>query len=270
MPPAAGHRMTRFRRLATLPLLALGLLLAGATAAEPGAGDALAEIARRHEIVIAAADPGLPVATRYGRIEGRAAPAAEVAAYAPLLAGELSRYPPDLVRRSGLRRVALCVELSFAGQRRNAVPDFEGHTLFLEVSRGSGNRLYLRKVIHHEFFHIVDLRDDGRLYRDDAWSLLNPRGFRYGAGGRSVQDFSATSVLTTRYPGFLNHYSTTGVEEDKAEVFANLLVEPEAVRRRTAEDPVLAAKVLRMRSLVAAFCPAAGDAFWEPAAPGGR
>jgi len=229
--------------------------------------DPLAEVTRRHGVPVLAADPGLPVATRYGAIEGRAAEPADVAAYAPVLAAELRRYPPELVRRAGLRRVALCADLAFAGQRRNAVPDFQNDTLYLEVKRGSMNRLYLRKVIHHEFFHIVDLRDDGRLYRDDAWALLNPPGFRYGSGGRTAQDLAATSVLTTRYPGFLNHYSTTGVEEDKAEVFANLLVEPEVVRRRIAADPVLAAKVARMKELVAAFCPAVDEAFWAPPPP---
>jgi hypothetical protein len=61
-------------------------------------------------------------------------------------------------------------------------------------------------------------------------------------------------VLTDRFPGFLNHYSTTGVEEDKAEFFANLMVEPDYVLRRAAEDRVIQAKVLRMRELMADFC----------------
>ncbi len=57
-------------------------------------------------------------------------------------------------------------ELTFAGQRRNAIPDFEHDTLYLDVSRGAYSKSYFRKVIHHEFFHIIDYRDDGSLYND--------------------------------------------------------------------------------------------------------
>ena len=109
--------------------------------------------------------------------------------------------------------MVLCKELSFAGQRRNAIPDCEHETLYLDVSRGSYSKTYLRGVIHHEFFHIIDFRDDGSVYQDKRWKALNPEKFRYGSGGRTVQDLAKTSVLTDKYPGFLNHYSTTGVEE---------------------------------------------------------
>src|SRR5204863_9871526 len=77
--------------------------------------------------------------------------------------------------------------------------------------------------------------------------------------------FVASTEHSGKYPGFLNHFSTFGVNEDKAEVFANLIVDSAYVERRATKDPVLRAKVQRMRELLAEFCPAVNDEFWEKA-----
>jgi hypothetical protein len=63
-------------------------------------------------------------------------------------------------------------------------------------------------------------------------------------------------------PGFLNQYSTTAVAEDKAEVFAFMIVEPKYVDAKVQTDPFLKAKVARMRELLADFCPEVHRAFW--------
>ena len=56
---------------------------------------------------------------------------------------------------------------------------------------------------------------------------------------------------------------TTGVEEDKAELFAQLVVNPAHVKDRAKTDFVLKAKVVRMKSLLKAFCPDMNDEFWK-------
>lgn len=228
--------------------------------------DALADldrIARTYRIEIVTADPVFPVGVTHGRIDGRRASKKEIETYADLFVAEFGLYPAALIRRAHLQRVVLCRELSFAGQRRSAIPDFEHDTLYLDVASGTHSIPYLRKVIHHEFFHIIDFRDDGLLYADERWAALNPAGFQYGNGGRAVQDLPKTSLLTDQFPGFLNHYSTTGVEEDKAEVFANLIVDREYVEDRARNDRVLGAKVERMKELLARFCPEMNDQFWQ-------
>jgi hypothetical protein len=245
-------------------MIALAWLALLATQPFPDDGP-LAAIERRHGIEVVSAGHPFPVATRHGPIEGKDAPAAALRAYGSLLRAEFDRHPAELLRRARLRKVVLCDELVFGGLRVNAVPDYEHETLYLDAVRGAHSPDYQRKVIHHDFFHMVDYRDDGLVYRDDSWAALNPPGFAYGAGGRASQGESKTSVPSDDFPGFLNHYSTTGVEEDKAEVFAFLMVEPEAVLRRAEGDPVLRAKVGRLREIVSQFCPETGDPFWRPA-----
>jgi hypothetical protein len=75
-----------------------------------------------------------------------------------------------------------------------------------------------------------------------------------------------SSVLTDRWPGFLNSYSKTGVEEDKAEMYANLVVEPAYVERRAQTDAVVRAKVAAIKRLMVRFSPNADDHIWARAA----
>ena len=103
------------------------------------------------------------------------------------------------------------------------------------------------------------------MYRDDVWSRLNAPDFKYGSGGVHAQDMPTTSVLTEKFPGFLNHYSTTGVEEDKAELFANMIVDSTLVGKRVEKDIVLGKKIRHMKRSRADSCPEMNSEFWERA-----
>jgi hypothetical protein len=196
------------------------------------------------------------------RIRANACTGREIRRYAGLFAEEFRLYPPAAIRRAGIARVVICKDLAFGGQRRGAIPNFSDSTLYLDAVRGMYIPTYLRKVLHHDLFHMIDYSDDGELYTDKEWEALNPKGFHYGHGGKSAQSDAMSSVLTSRDPGFLNSYSKTGVEEDKAEIFANLMVAPAYVARRCRTDPVLRAKVAAMKRLLARFCPEVDERFW--------
>lgn len=266
-PLSARQAAQSATRAALVVVLLAGVLLPDPSraVADPPAPprEALDAISRRYQIAVEPIGAEFTVETRHGPITGRPASEKELAAYVPLFFDEFSIYPAEFVRRSRLERIVLCVGLAFDGQRRSAIPDYEHDTLYLDATRERRDPRYLRKVIHHECFHVVDYRDDGEVYRDDGWLALHPKGFQYGTGGRNAQGQAGTSLLTDKYPGFLNHYSTTGVEEDKAELFANLIVEPAHVAARMKADPVIAAKVERMKTLLAEFCPELDEAFWE-------
>lgn len=205
-------------------------------------------------------------APAYSNIRGAPACPQAITAYVPLLVGEWSLYPPDLFRKAGLKRLVLCEELTNSSLKVGAVPDFENGDLYLDVSHALDSRPYSRKAIHHDFFHMIDRRDDGSL-KDPEWAALNPKGTAYGTGGwDAIRDGTASGVLTSDIPGFLNRYSTSGVEEDKAEVFSNMIVNRDVVDSMAKKDAVLRSKVQKMEELVHKFCPAVGAEFWEAAA----
>jgi hypothetical protein len=223
----------------------------------------LAAVGETYRLRIVTTSPRLPVKIASGEINGSAAAKAEIESYAPLFAFEWSLYPPELVKKTRLKAVVFCRDLTFAGQRRTAVPDFEHDVLYLDVARGRNSDRYTRMVIHHEFFHIVDLRDDDLLYEDERWAKLNPPGFKYGPGGINLQNDPTVTDPDKDTPGFLNRYAASGVEEDKAEVFAHLMVEPKEMKERAAKDKYLSAKIERMKELLAEFAPTMDAKFWK-------
>jgi hypothetical protein len=226
---------------------------------------AIDKLTNKYSIAIVVSRPQFPVKTYHGEINGTEGSAKNVASFLPILSAEWNLYPADLVKKAGLRRIVLCEELSFAGQARTAIPDFEHRDLYLDVGRGRHSELYTRKVIHHEFFHVLDLRN-GTLYSDERWSRLLPKGAKYGTGGKNAQGDASGSLLNPGLTGFLNRYSATGVEEDKAEIFACMVVVGSTVQERAHTDAIIRAKSRRMREFLKSFCSEVDDSFWEAAA----
>ena len=78
-----------------------------------------------------------------------------------------------------------------------------------------------------------------------------------------MQDDPSVTTTGQDVPGFLNRYAAAGVEEDKAEVFAHLIVEPKMMADRAKKDKYMRAKVERMKELLADFAPKVDKSFWE-------
>jgi hypothetical protein len=236
----------------------------------------LSSLGRRYGVTIVTGGQQYPVVLTRGTIDGSDPDESSVREYARVLVPEFSRYPVSLTRRTGLRRIVLAGSLSYGGQSRSAIPDFRNRALFLRttapLSRAGYPRpedeAYQRRVLHHEFFHIVDHFDDGRLFSDPRWSRLNPPDFKYSGGGATAQDITHAASAETGMPGFVTRYSTTGVEEDKAELFSYALTEPEVLKKRTSLDSIVARKVQRLAWLLRRFDPATerlfGRALNEP------
>ena len=245
--------------IAMLATCVLGPLAAPARAATPVE---LQPLEQKYGLKVIAL--GQPVVDRDRGYTVSCQPPSDAAllAYMPLVAQEFALYPRDLVAAVGLERLVLCRDLYVGRDRRGAVPDEEDHALFLDVeAQGSSDRFFRARVIHHEFMHMIDLRDDGR-YDDPAWAALNRPGFRYGDGGRSRQGDSLQGMVDTTLVGFLTRYSDSGPEEDKAELFSYLMMRPKWVTDRTYNDDVLRRKVERLKANLAAFAPSMNSWFW--------
>ena len=219
-------------------------------------------IAEKYGLQVVSRNQEYPVKTWHGLIQAANATNSELDLYAPILANEFPIYPPSFIRRSRLKRIVLCRGLSFAGQNRAAIPDFEHDTLYLDVVSGDYDRKYQSHVIHHEFFHIIDYQDDGQVYSDERWATLNAGTFRYGTGGANMQS-DRLSGLPSDLPGFLTPYATSGVEEDKAEIFAHMVMEYAVVWKRAANDRIVGEKISAMKGLLRTFCPEIDETFWD-------
>jgi hypothetical protein len=215
----------------------------------------LAPLARRYELTITLTDPPKPAHTsiKYTALTDAEVSSAEP--YVKLFAEEWAKYPAPFIKASRLKAVAFVTDLSVNGQHRAAVPDAPAPVLFLDPKVGDYNRAYQRHCIHHDFYHLVEREINGDInFKDPKWAALNDPPFHYGRGG----EFATTSdqfEINHPAPGFINKYSQSGIEEDKAEIFAATFT-PEyrrSMEQWAQRDGVLRAKVEMTRAFAGAY-----------------
>lgn len=221
------------------------------------AQDLFNEVARRYDIEIVT-KPTFPM----DDVRGEAADIYHLERYAPLFAAEFSVYPVDLVRKCKLKKIILCKNLSSDGTACGGLCVHELKALFMTVVDRDVHERHARTTIHHEFFHLVHSSEAGHTFVDDNWKSLNSPKFQYGGYhlvSRDVPPLVEPAIL----PGFVTPYSMTSIAEDKAELFANMILDPEMVKNLVAGDSILRTKVEFLKHELQEFCPEMSNAFWK-------
>ena len=230
--------------------------------------DMLAEVARRQRVDVVWT--GGPYRYNYEWGGGSAEDPSEddVARVAASIVRELRQYPDGFLRRAGVNGIVLVRDLFVredGGARGAAAYIFENR-LFLDVPLAdraiqAGTRV---RFIHHLIWLWLDERA-GTMWKDPEWEALNPPDFEYGVYSRGgVHETRAGSGdLSIDYPGFLNLYSTGNLPDDKAEVYAYLMVIPSWVGDRSRQDQYLQRKVAVIKARLAALDPGFDNDFWN-------
>jgi hypothetical protein len=185
--------------------------------------------------------------------------------YLELFRGEFRKYPPFFVAQTRLKTLVFVKGLGYLGQIRGAMPDPQKGTVFYDFKLAAEYPSYQRHTIHHEYFHLIEAMFHGNDYfKDPEWAALNPSSFSYGQGGAAVQDHPEVSLINHPHLGFIDLYAETGLEEDKAEVFATLFIPGEAaqVRQWAQTDPILAAKIDYLEKFIHGVDPEMDGSFW--------
>ena len=204
-------------------------------------------------------DTGWPL--RYDPVDSRFDPA--LTDYLAVFEQEFSQMPKGLIQLSGLRSVVFVSNLTIGGQPRAAVPDYDNEVLYYDVSlRGSQ---HARRVVHHEFYHMLEQQLFGSAYyKDPLWGALNAPGFVYGNGG-AAERRRTLAAYNHPYPGFVNGYAMTGLEEDKAEIWTVLWLDHnwQQIYPMLKDDCILVAKINYMMTQMAARTEALPLRFWQ-------
>lgn len=222
----------------------------------------LTELAATFSVHVEPARGRLKIGERKYSIKAEPVTSADLDRSIPVLASELHLYPVAFVRLLKLKRIVLCNNPFSEGASLGGFTDVEAGTVYLNVASAREADNDLRAALHHELFHLLDYADDEILYEDEEWASHNPQGFAYGAF-KFAPDGSL--VRNKSLKGFVTEYSLTDPAEDKAEVFAHLIVSAARVNKQCRDDPYLQAKVRAMKLRLAAFCPEIDNQFWDSA-----
>jgi hypothetical protein len=261
---AAVSPQTRAAAVALSALFALlGVGCRDADDSPRPAQDSLVELRKLFGIDVVSCEKAFESRGQLGIVTGSPPERVDLQRYLPLFAREFSLYPNDLVKRAGLKRIVLCARLRCSEGDFAGLAEYDPPTMYLDVSLPEEEAHYQCLALHHEFFHLIDCADDGVIGQDEQWPDYNPHGFRYTEhyGARE----SAGSGPAGALRGFLTVTSLTNIAEDKAEVFAHLIVNGSSVAERAECDPYVGAKVIAIKRTLAEFSPAIGERFWDAA-----
>ena len=91
------------------------------------------------------------------------------------------------------------------------------------------NDVNFERAFHHEFFHILEYYMADRVkYLYYAWNSYNPSGFEYEEDVTKLTDEFVYSKYATeeenKHTYFLTKYSKVSPREDRAEMFADLMM----------------------------------------------
>jgi len=155
---------------------------------------------------------------------------------AQYVATALARLPYVPVRRLGVRYVILCGGAKAGDRPIGGIPVPPLDLLMLDV--GTSDPGFLESATLHELYHLAEIRY--RTLADADWDR------QFGGYSHSYAPELMKGVLGSGKPGFVDAYAETFPHEDRAELFAALLLKPGDLlaRIRATGDSVLRVKVL--------------------------
>ena len=163
---------------------------------------------------------------------------------------ELSIYPKSFIKKSKIKKIIILNNIQFSkinlSQERSGFPEYN-ETMSLILASNERNFAYIRIVFHHEIFHFIDWIDDYS-FKDEKFEKLNLENFSYGNGGENEREWIK---LDKNLKGFINHYSTSGLEEDKAEIYQYLIGCPDEALNN--KDEIVMKKVRRIQEFINQF-----------------
>ena len=170
--------------------------------------------------------------------------------YIPLFFLEWLIYPKSLIKLSKLKKLTFiheCILITkYYKQYRAGVAEYiYNYNLFYCTKEINFN--YIQIVIHHEYFHFIDFIHD-KSFDDKIWRKLNFINFNYGIGGWSERNFIK---LDNNIKGFINHFSMSAIEEDKAEIYQFLILN--TIKALNNNDDIIKKKVYRIIEILKDF-----------------
>jgi hypothetical protein len=201
-------------------------------------------------------------------VESRGGDAQAAALYLRAYIDEFSKYPRSFLRKVNVEWVVFVKGLRVDQEPRAAAYlRFYAPTtmaprggMVYDVQQGAANPAYVRRSLHHEFFHFIDEGVQARGSEHADWVAMNPRGFQYtGEMARFSQKLDHPA------PGLITAYSAKSSAEDRAELFAALMDRDTYPRLReiASADPVVRRKIRYLVRFLERIDPAMGSSYFR-------
>lgn len=181
-----------------------------------------------------------------------------------IFSNELKKYPLDFLKNSGLKFIVVCNTLKLNDTEPFGIApahyDKSPGVFFVSSKQIKlaikNKRLKIAKhVFHHEFYHIIDSQLTLNVL-DEKWTKINKHSYTYDLQPSNFK-------LLNDKKGFITNYAMNNEFEDKAELFANLINDYDAVKKRIKDDPILFKKTRLLIERLKKISPEINKSFWD-------
>jgi Putative zinc-binding metallo-peptidase len=178
------------------------------------------------------------------------------AKFQSLLNKELEAYPAGyLTNTLGLDEIVISPQVRLSGKEVGGTADpFQTRTVYFTVNEealAAEDGTYLSEIIHHELAHyIYGTRDGAWLAKDAKWDICNIDQAVYIGTSYGVTVSESFTRAIHPKNGFITGYAASNIDEDKAEVFSNMVKYPARVAAAAKNDSELACKVELTKTVV--------------------
>lgn len=150
----------------------------------------------------------------------------------------LARIPFASLSKIRMKYVIMCSRVLASGRAVGGLPIPPLKLLMMDMGQSRG---YGESLVLHELYHLIEYQFN--TIEDARWNQQFGTGYT-----NSYQGEIPKSPLGTGNKGFLNAYSRTFPHEERAEIFAYMILNPRGVARqiRSLDDKVLEAKIRYM------------------------
>lgn len=145
-----------------------------------------------------------------------------------LFVQEISLYSKDFFRNAHFQDIYFVHKLFYNKKPVDGLFSQSTNYIFYDYFRGNSNTQKVRHNIHHEIYHMIGSKHPFWKEHDAAWKALNHAGFSYNEK-YSPHEPNPINFYAPPEPGFITDYAMSSPEEDRAEVFACMMV-PEELR----------------------------------------
>ena len=178
-------------------------------------------------------------------------------AFVRMLREELDMYPDAIVSRLGFGNIYILDEFTFrdvklAGQSFSWIPKpAVAYGLNSFKPEDANSRAFFSRTTHHEVFHALERQFTvaGSALFGATWDALNEPGFKYRIGPNSVSAEGQPTHTKDNAgrKGFAEPYGMNIATDDRATLYARMMVADKVFYGRLPTDPILLAKTKRLQ-----------------------
>jgi len=179
-----------------------------------------------------------------------------LANYLMMLREELRKYPECFYQKTGLDGIALVKRQFYDSRPLEGLYQRNTRIIVIDFLRNRGHGIKQRLNVHHELYHMLESQN-GLAWRFRDWENINRPGFSYQTQKNLQPGANPVNYFAPPVPGFVTYYAMESPAEDRAELFAALMIDSQrrVVHRWLERDTVLRQKVHALRAAVIALCP---------------